>query len=184
MKAHVENKELPELKFNKLSSAASVLQVKNIDTNTLIDTKVILFADDLSLSSQLSEILVSISDKVAEVHGNPDNLSKETINSAITESFGADVTEDIREQVNLLISTHIDLLLLETVAKFAIEKFNAIFGEGAFESIISAKYGRAFVPSLLLIIQIISFISEYAALYAAAGITESMKKIKERTNRV
>lgn len=185
MNAHIlENKELPELAFNKLSEASSVLQVKHIDTNTLIDTKVVLFADDLSLSTQLSEIMIEINDKVVAATKDPERPSKETLSNAIKESFGDKITDEIKEQVELLISTHIDLIVLENVSKFAIEKFDAIFGEDAFESIIKARYGRNFVPSLLLVLKILSFISEYAALFAARGITENMQKIKERTGRV
>lgn len=185
MKANVQKiKESAEFTFSRLSDAVSCLQARDINSGELIDTKVLIYADDIGISSELSNILVEISEKASKISENREGITEEDLSNAVLDTLPEDASDTLKNEVKLLVSTHMDLFALEQISKFAIGKFDSIFGEGAFNSIIVARYGRAFTPSLLLVIKIISFISEYGSLFAASELSGAIKKIKERTNNV
>ena len=177
----VEAKDTAEYSFKKLSDAVSCLQARDINTGALIDTKVLIYSDDISVSSELSGILSEVGEKVSKINENRQEISEEKLSQAVIDALPEDSSDKLKSDIKMLVSTHMDLFALEQISKFAIEKFNAIFGEGAFESIIIARYGRSFTPSLLLLIKIISFISEYGSLFAASELSTAMNKIMERT---
>lgn len=185
MKANIkEVKENAEYTFKRLSDAVSCLQARDINSGELIDTKVLLYADDISVSSELSGILVEVSEKASKINENRNEITDDELSKAVIDTLPSDATESLKNDIKMLVTTHMDLFALEQISKYAIEKFNGIFGEDAFESIILARYGRRFTPSLLLVIKIISFTSEYGSLFAASELSGAIKKIKERANNV
>lgn len=179
MNANIENNA--EFSFAGINNEKKVLLVRNIDTNKLEKTNVFVFVEDIGLSGRLSDIIAGIYKKL-EVVSSAENINRDRLTEEMTKVLAEekDVNNETKAAVATLVTTHLDLFILEQVSNYAIAEFDKVFGEGTFASIVITKYGRNIVPSMLFIIKVITFISEYSSLVAARGITDTMSKIKER----
>ena len=175
---------VPEFEFFEISGAASKLRVKNLETNKLIDTPIVIFKDDIGLSSELGEIITKIAEKGNELSADSSDVTKSAIEDAIQKSLTEDAVKEHGEMLKNLVSVHIDMLIAEQLSKYAMRVFNEYFGENTIEGIIKARYSRVITPNILFIIKLISFISEYSSLFAAKNLSESISRIKDRTRSV
>lgn len=163
--------------FKKENESVFRLQARNLVTNELVDTNVLLFTEDVSLAAKVDLATQAIGE-IAKAEEKPDIAD---IKSAREEMLSnVDVSD--KDKIFTLLALQDELNYLKNITNKAISVFDDIFEEGAFNSVVKARYGKIITPNLVFVIELLGIISQAATALSANELQGRIEKMKKRLN--
>ena len=170
-----------DFSLDKTSDNYAILRVKNIDTKEFVDTSIRVLFDDVSFASRMNDVLVDISSSASDIS----NSEGDKYNKILSE---VDAVEDIAEEnkhiFKTFLSVQAEVSKVQAVSSYAKEKFDNALGDGSLDSIMKARYGKVFLPNVIFIGSILSFLSNAGSAAIAKELSNTLKDINERVKNV
>lgn len=142
--------------FEIVDGAVLVLKCKRLGTESYKSTKVKIFLDDSSCLKKCKEVLLRLSSLSADSLKN--SVLADKYKTSGTSAENTDLTVDDMEAL----TNDIDILSTNGVSAF-----NSVFGDGALESVVDARYDSNFNPILTFTIDVLRAI--YQAIIVFTG---------------
>lgn len=161
----------------KMNDKYAELRTKNIMTGDMTDTGVIVLFDDIDFSSRLSEAIAEIAEAASAIN----SVDTKEYDDILGKIKASDKISDEHKQImDMLITMQSEILKVKAVSQAAKDKFDNAVGEGSLDKIVKARFGKVFLPNVIFIGSLLSFLTNAGSALIASELTSTLNSINER----
>ena len=161
----------------KINDKYAELRTKNIMTGEMTATGITVLFDDIDFSSRLSTAIAEIAESASAIN-SVDTSEYDSILDKINSSDK--VNEENKSIMSMLIKMQSEILKVQAVSQAAKTKFDNALGEGSLDSVVKARFGKVFLPNVVFIGSLLSFLTNAGSALIASELTTTLNSINER----
>ena len=165
----------------KVNNQYAELEVKNVITGNFVKTGIILVFDDIEFSSRLNNALADIAKSASDATKTDDSEYTDLISKINTSD---EFTDDNKKIMSLLLSLQCEISKVQAASEVAKIKFDEALGEGSLDKVVNARYGRIFLPNIIFIGSLLSFLLNAGSALLARELNSTLNDINKRFENV